>query len=140
VPITLEWLMEGWVLFARGFDETTVEDVQNVHRAGIEMSLQVPAGRLVHLIVDTREVSKTVSLIDLAKLGIRPAPNAGWSIFISSRNKFVNFLTSSVSMIMGLRFRQVNSWPEALRLLNQIDDSLPDLSQLPEPLANQEVS
>lgn len=85
----------------------------------------------VHNIIDATELGdfpKSLKVLRESSKYSVEHPNAGWNILVGfSSNPLLKFLSSAVSQITGVKFKQVDSIEEAQAVLRRVDSSLVEL-------------
>lgn len=129
MPYKLDWVVPGKVLFGRMWGEPKPDEIRefspSINRA--VASGQPP----VHCLVDVTGITRTpFNLRELNSFLNRDnTENFGWFILISD-NLLARFLGTAVIQLAQMRVRVFNDRPSALRFLNEIDSTLPDLATI----------
>jgi hypothetical protein len=134
MPQSVEWLVEDRVLLNRMWGDLTTDEINANSDNGIAMCESVSHDLQVHTILDGRFIDNIPSMKDMLGLKYRRARNTGWILMILSTNRVYKFLGSSFLQMMGVHFRIVETWADAVEILANADSTLPDLSYLPEKM------
>jgi hypothetical protein len=134
MPQALEWLIEDRVLFSRMWGEMTVEELRANSDNGIAMSDAVTHDLPVHTILDGRKMTDIPSMKDMLGIKYKRARNTGWIIMILSTNRLYKFMSSTFLQLVGVHFKIVETWSDAVSMIASADSTLPDLSYLPEKM------
>lgn len=137
MPYQTQWLLPGRIIYSHTIgvvvaDEVRamIKEVADLGRSRDEAMQQL----FVHQIVDATIVEKnTLSLPELKEIfgGNPPNPDLklGWTYSITPA-PLMRFFASLAMQWMGIRTIQVATVEEALKQLNERDDTLPDLDTL----------
>jgi hypothetical protein len=127
VPIETRWFLENRVSFTRLFGVVQDADLKAMD-AWLNACMNNSPERLVHHIIDARDITKPTSVRQAMQLTAPRHPRIGWAITIgATRNPMVRFLTALVVSAARLRYRDVTTLEEALAQFKILDPSLPDL-------------
>lgn len=133
MPYKVSWLVEKRVLYTRLYGYITAEELRS-QKAVIETFI-AESEHLLHMINDATETTGTdMGLRDLQNMPYASATNLGWAIYINP-NKLHRFFASVVTQLSGKRGREYATLDEGLRFLQDIDDTLPQLT-LPQKSAS----
>ena len=121
---SINWQIEGRVLYERIYGDTTIEELTELNGA-VNILISQQAIPPMHVIIDLsdiahyptnlREIAGTMRTNDRSKLG--------WTVIIT-QNRFVRYIASITIQLAGARFRIFGELPEAYRFLTSVDDSL----------------
>jgi len=135
MPFKVSWLVEKRVIFSQTSGYLTTDDLIT-HNSVMEEYARV-GENLVHIISDSTDVTgMNVGLRDLQKIRFPALPNLGWAISISPK-PMERFFASVMMQLTNKRGRQFATLEEALRFLQEIDETLPPLSIPEESLKSQ---
>lgn len=127
MPYEISWLVEKRVLYTRMYGYVTGEDLRN-NNADMQVFVQ-DSELLLHTITDATETTGTdMGLRDLQNTQFTSVDNLGWGIYISP-SKMNRFFASVITQLSKKRGRQFETLGEALKFLNEMDDTLPPLSK-----------
>ena len=127
MPYEISWLVDKRVLYTRMYGYVTGEDLRN-NNADMEAFVQ-DSELLLHTVTDATETTGTdMGLRDLQSTPFTSVENLGWGIYISP-SKMNRFFASVITQLSKKRGRQFETLDEALKFLNEMDDTLPPLSK-----------
>lgn len=128
----ITWYVEGRVVLSQHLHTATPADVaqMDVEYLALLEQADVP---LVHFIFDMSQQDSVPDLKTMANMQFTKHPRMGWSIVVGTLNPITRFLVSTVAQINKARFRSFTTLEEALRFLQDIDASLPDLMAVSTP-------
>ena len=82
----------------------------------------------VHTIIDAAGLINYPKNLGMLREGTSLSvkhPNTGWVLLVGfTGNPVLKFLSSAVSQVLGVRFKQVESLEDAKNVLSRVDDSL----------------
>lgn len=120
------WLEEDKVAFLEiigDFDDKgMIEFNQHMRDEYLEKG-QAP----VHCIIDAAGLSGYPRNLKALRSGTSISanhPKMGWVLLIGFENAMLGFLATTISQLLGLKFKQVRSLAEARDVLRRIDDRL----------------
>ena len=125
----LRWIREGQVLYSRYYGVVTMETM----RAGAEAFVNFLDGAdasKIHVVYDnTQQTKGPTNVMEIRRVSkpVFEHPKIGWNLVITP-NPLNKFLTSMLMQAYNVRWRTVNSYAEAMAVLQQIDTDLPVLS------------
>jgi hypothetical protein len=122
----ISWYLEGRVVLSEHFQAGTAEDVAQMDAEYLALLEQSDAP-LVHFIFDMSQQDSVPDLKTMANMQFTRHPRFGWSLVIGTLNPITRFLVSTVAQINKARFRSFTNREDALRFLQEMDSSLPDL-------------
>jgi len=128
MPYEISWLVDKRVLYTRmyGFISSEEMDAQNKEIAEYAQKSEL----LLHTLNDGIGVTGTsMGLRDLQNTQFNNFNNLGWAIYISP-SKMNRFFASVITQLSKKRGRQFATLEEGLRFLQEIDDTLPQISML----------
>jgi len=126
MPYEISWLVEKRVLYTRMYGYVTGEDLRNNNADMATYVLE--SEQLLHTVTDATETTGTdMGLRDLQNTQFTSVENLGWGIYISP-SKMNRFFASVITQLSKKRGRQFATLDEALKFLNEMDDTLPPLS------------
>jgi hypothetical protein len=134
MPYRFEWLCEERIKLFYMYGQVTADDFRNSNAASVEAVQSVSHNLPVHIILDGRNVAQLPNMGEMLGVKFKRAPNTGWVVMILSTNRLYKFIGSSFSQMIGLHFRIVESWSDAVSFLAEMDSTLPDLTDLPEKM------
>ncbi len=128
MPYEISWLVDKRVIFSQTSGFLIGDDFTALNAAMEEYARM--GENLIHIISDSTEVTgMDLGLRDLQKIRFPDLPNMGWAISISPR-QMERFFASVLMQLTNKRGRQFATLEEALRFLQEIDDTLPQLPML----------
>ena len=125
MPYKMSWLVEKRVVYTNMYGYVTGEDLEAQNK---EMESYIhESEQLLHMINDSTNTTGTdMGLRDLQKTQFPSVANLGWAIYVSP-SKMNRFFATVITQLMGKRGREFATIEEALRFLQDIDDTLPPL-------------
>ncbi len=128
MPYEISWLVDKRVLYTRMYGFVTGEELNAQNKDIGEYARQ--SELLLHTINDGIGVTGTsMGLRDLQNTQFNSLDNLGWAIYVSP-SKMNRFFASVITQLSKKRGRQFATLGEALKFLNEMDDTLPPLSLL----------
>ncbi|MCA0456234.1 MAG: hypothetical protein LCI00_19805 [Chloroflexi bacterium] len=126
MPYNISWLVEKRVLYTHMYGYITAEELRS-QKAVVEKFI-AESEHLLHMINDAAETTGTdMGLRDLQNMQYANAANLGWAIYVNP-NKLHRFFASVVTQLSGKRGREYATLEEGLRFLQDMDDTLPQLT------------
>jgi hypothetical protein len=130
MPIETRWYLEDRVAYARLSGVVTDADLQAMDAWMIQCMETSPA-MLVHHIIDAKDITQPTSARQAMQLKAPRHAKMGWGITIGiNLNPMLRFLTALIVSVARIRYRDVNTFDEALAQLQTFDPNLPDLAQI----------
>ncbi len=127
MPYEISWLVDKRVIYTRMYGYVTGEDLRN-NNADMQAFVQ-DSELLLHTITDATETTGTdMGLRDLQNTQFTSVENLGWGIYISP-SKMNRFFAGIITQLNKKRGRQFETLDEALKFLNEMDNTLPPLSK-----------
>ena len=123
----ISWYVEGRVVITEHFQAVTTEEVAQMDKAYVTLLEQSDAV-LVHFLFDLRQHDSVPDLKTMSHMEFTKHPRFGWTIVVGHINPITRFLVSTVAQINKARFRSFTTMEDALRFLQEMDSSLPDLT------------
>lgn len=123
------WLVEGHLILVRMWGAWTDDDLRafDEHACRILETINVP---LVHIIFESSELESVPSIKALRDVRSRTHPRAGWSLEVGVHNPILRFVMSAAAQMVKNRIRFFPSLADAVAFIQDVDSTLPDLSQL----------
>lgn len=121
---SLTWLIEGRIAYIEGSGNLTDDEVINLDQQMLAYLEQATATK-IHFLFDTRDIDGLPGLKYLSAMEAPDHPAMGWQIVIGDMNPMVKFMVTMVAKINRARFQLVDSYVEALELLQKVDTTLP---------------
>lgn len=125
--VRVQWLEEGVVTLVEyigNFDNDSIKDLNIFVAENFLAHGQGP----VHNIIDAKQLGDFPKNLNVLREGSKHSvehPNAGWNILVGFNiNPVWKFLSSAVSQVLGVKFKQVDTIDEAKRVLQRIDKRL----------------
>ncbi|MBN8635535.1 MAG: hypothetical protein J0M07_09460 [Anaerolineae bacterium] len=134
MPVGLAWLVEGKLILAKGWHALRADELPDFDERVLATIDQV-SGSLLHGIHDYSEVETMPRIQDLSKLKSGRHPKIGWVVVIGLDDRLLKFFVSTTLQIFGVRIRFMDNMEAALAFLQEVDSTLPDLSQIDIPAA-----
>lgn len=128
MPIQYSWLVEGRIILLEAIDQITLQDIQaedEIMRGFFSQS-NAP---LIHVLADETRPEKMPDLKSFAASNWVKDPRVGWFILYGLKHKFLRFVLTVGAQLFRLRTRIFDTREEAIDFLQNIDDTLPDLTQ-----------
>lgn len=132
MPYEILWIIEGRVILGR-FSGVLEADtlVQFSDEIGVQIAAHYqPGGPLIHFINDSRHTSGmqfSMKMLQSAVRTMKHADGVGWNIHIV--NSHLNQMFAALGdQFAGNRSRQFFTPEDACAFLNEIDDSLPEIT------------
>jgi len=125
------WFVDGRVIYQRFYGAVTLEELAEASRAVREFVTEGTAP--VHGLIDITAVHQhptSPAEIRRALRDLRFDPRRGWIIVIGV-DPITRYLASVVFQLLGLRFRTLDTFDEALHFLALHDETLDELTLLP---------
>ncbi|MBK8138822.1 MAG: hypothetical protein IPK52_23910 [Chloroflexi bacterium] len=91
--------------------------------------LEASTKTFVHGIYDYSGLNGLPPLRELTNLRVGKHPRVGWSVFTGVHNVLLKFFASVTVQFFGQRVRFVDTNADALKFLQSVDATLPDLSR-----------
>jgi len=127
MPFETKWYVEGRVATAYNWGELTLEQLR---ATSAELLTLVRSGTApVHLVVDTRDVTKMPSSFLPMLKEIEPfrhEPKTGWSIMLTN-NSLLHFFGLLGSNLVKSPYRAVRTYEEVNEVLERVDLTLKGL-------------
>ncbi len=128
MPYEISWLVDKRVLYTRMYGFVTSEELNAQNKDIGEYARH--SELLLHTINDGISVTGTsMGLRDLQNTQFNDLGNLGWAIYVSP-SKMNRFFASVITQLSKKRGRQFSTLDEALKFLNEMDDTLPPLTAL----------
>jgi hypothetical protein len=131
MPYRLSWYHENHVVFASVSGNFTVAEFEAYGEELVESYLD-SAPHPIHIISDASQMERFPTQVWTAIRATEPwlrHRNLGWIILLSSGgNAMLRFLISAVNQVVGIRYHVVETSEEAYMLLQQLDNTLPELT------------
>ncbi len=124
----ISWYVEGRVVLSEHLQAATLEDVARMDAEYLVLLEQSDAP-LVHFIFDMSQQDSVPDLKTMSSMQFTKHPRFGWSLVVGHLNPITRFLVSTVAQINKARFRSFTHREDALRFLQEMDSSLPDLTR-----------
>ena len=128
MPVLLDWLIEGEVIYHYWWDIGTIEDVHFVNETTLQMYEQYPERSAMHTVVDSLDQTK----VDANLLEIRQSytivnhPRTGWAV-MALPNPFMRFAANFLFQF-GLgdntRMRMLKNPEACIKFLKDVDRSI----------------
>lgn len=128
----LRWIQEGHVLFSRYYGVVTMDTMRAGASAFVEF-LDKTEFPQVHVVYDnTQQTKGPTNLVEIRRVSkpVFEHPKIGWNIVVTP-NPLNKFLTSMLMQAYNVHWRAVNSYEEAMKVLQKIDPSLVLASEPP---------
>lgn len=120
------WLEEGKVAFLEiigDFDDQGMVEF-NTHLRDTYLEVgEAP----VHCIIDAAGLSGYPRNLKALRSGTSISvkhPNTGWVLLVGFENAMLGFLATTISQLLGVKFKHVRSLEEARKVLSRIDDRI----------------
>jgi hypothetical protein len=124
MPYSIQWYIEGQVLFIRFQGVMTVPEMQTYVETLLPF-YETTTEKQVHAIIDARYITKSLSLIDLIKVLHKPPhPRMGWNIQVDENHTWMRPVTNVVTQILNIRNRSCNTFDEGFTFLAAQDKSI----------------
>jgi len=114
MPVKMDWIIPGQVIYHRWWGVGTLEDIQWVNQKSLDMYAQYPDRPLIHTFTNgTGQEKIGVSLQEMRKTyTVLDHPQTGW-IILTSDNPLITFI-SNIALQIGRKSR--------IRFINEIDE------------------
>jgi hypothetical protein len=124
MPYEMHWYIPNRVVYTQFTDHVSTEEFESVESA---MKQFLAEGTpMIHHIVDFQMVEsvsdktwhskKPLSQIELGR--------HGWAVLVNSKSAYIRFLTFTMAQAAGVRYREVNSFDDAILFLERADETL----------------
>lgn len=132
MPVKAAWYIPDQVFYLELTGNITVHDLEILAQISAYL-IETYRGVMIHNVTDTSHIEKlSISLPDVIRTFkvFSKSQLSGWVIFVGDVNKILHFIMSTLSQLLGYKFRVFKTLEEGLTFLNNADRSLPAL--LPE--------
>ncbi len=129
MPHMISWLVEGRVVLVYMAGSPDLEEA-SVFDQEIRSYLQEATAPLAHVILNVSELEQLPSLTTLSKFHWPRHPKTGWMVVYPQPNRITGFVMSVASQLFNARFRPFDTLDETLAFLQEVDSTLPDLSNV----------
>lgn len=125
------WLEENKIAYIEYIGDFDDEGVIELNRFVAENYLD-KGDPPVHNIIDASQLGSFPKNLSALREGSSYSvkhPNAGWMILVGfGSNPLLKFLSSAVSQVLGVKFKQVDTLEDAKSILRRVDNSLATLA------------
>jgi hypothetical protein len=132
MPYHIGWFIEGRIAYVHMEGVSTPEEAHSFDQE-IKKFLDSAQAPLLHMIFDTGGVTHLPNIKTLSRFTWPRHPANGWVASFPKSNQFINLITSIVAQVFKARYRQFDSFEEALAFLQHVDSTLPNLSAVDRP-------
>lgn len=130
--LIFNWIIEKRIIIFRVDGTISAEELRSSSLQLSEM-LSEGEGNLVHVLFDLSTAQAAPMPMGIINTSVRPFmahPQLGWTIAFGTQNSIVRMMASVVSQVFRARFRSCGDFKEAVRTLQSLDATLPDLEFL----------
>lgn len=130
--LTINWIIEKRIINFRVDGTISAEELRSGSQQMGEM-LSESGEKLVHVLFDLSTAQAAPMPMGIINTSVRPFmahPQLGWMVAYGTQNSIVRMMASVVSQVFRARFRSSVDFNEAVRTLQSLDASLPDLQFL----------
>lgn len=126
MPYQTSWLVEKRVIYAKLYGYVTEDEITAYYHSLADFAKE--SELLLHTLTDSTDMTgMQMSFRELQNMRFNGISNLGWAILISP-SKLNRFFASVITQLSNKRGRQFATLEEGLHFLQEIDDSLPHLS------------
>lgn len=117
------WIEDGvvaYIEFIGDFDELGIIEVNEHLRDNYLDKGSAP----VHAIIDASGMTgypRSLKVLQQSTAISVKHPNIGWVILIGFDNPLIKFLSTAVSQVLGVKFKQVETFEQAKEVLKRVD-------------------
>ncbi|MGB1287540.1 MAG: hypothetical protein ACPG7F_13455 [Aggregatilineales bacterium] len=126
MPVKIEWLVEGRVIFVHAAGEFTSTELKTMDDRIIQL-LDSSTWKRVHVLSSTGDLTSIPDLETLRTLQYFRHPRLGWTVACGFTSLFRRHSTHLIGRALNLRFRLVKTLEEGAHSLNYVEKDLPDL-------------
>lgn len=126
MPVSIDWLIEGRVIFQYWWGIGTLDDVHRVNAQTLAMYEQYPNQSNIHTIADSSDqdsVQSSISDIRGAYTGL-DHPQTGWILLIVNNNSVVRLIGNIILRISPVKFQLFRNLTDSLNALERIDPTI----------------
>jgi len=128
MPVSLDWLVEGEVIYHHWWGVGTIEDVRYVNERTLAMYAQHPDRPLIHTIANSIDQSKNTASFSETRTEYTGLDHdqTGWILLVGA-NPIVRFAANIILQIGRkdkARIRMVASMDEAIDWLTKMDSTI----------------
>ncbi len=126
MPYRVSWLIEGRVILAELTGNLTREELKPYDQM-ICQYLDSASAPQVHYLVDASRVQNLPGPTALKDFTFLYHPRMGWTAAVGIQSPLVRWVGNALSKLFNVRARELTSVDEALKFLQSVDTTLPDL-------------
>lgn len=138
MTVGVTWLIEGKLVLLKSWGTMSVAEMEMMDSRICEM-LDSSKEQLVHAIHDHTLIDHLPSPKNMMKLKVGSHARVGWLFIVGIDNKLMKFFASVTGQAFHIRLRFMDTVEEALKFLQDIDSTLPDLQSLDFAAANARI-
>lgn len=122
---SVSWLVENHIVLLRLYDVFAPTEIAPTFKETVNLIETSPLPR-VHTIVDTLDVIKMGSLVDVVKelRAIVPSPKSDWTIIVMTAAPLIRWVTDAGLQVTQFRYRRVATIAEALAAARHLDETI----------------
>lgn len=140
MPVDIEWFLENRIVLVHFRGVISLEEIVEAANMTNEYVEKCDAP-LLHTLHDASELKQLPhnlkAIRDATQDGFNQ-PKVGWIVAYEVHDKLVAFLGNVTMQLFRVRYRLVNTQPEALDFLNAVDSTLPPLRPIAEQRQRQQ--
>lgn len=126
MPVLLDWLIEGEVIYQHWWGTGTLDDARHVNQRTLELFQQYPDRPLIHSIVNALHQEKTeVSIASARRIyTVLDHRQLGWVLMVSN-NAFLIFFGNIILQLRSkIRFRIQKRLDDSIDFLKETDSNI----------------
>lgn len=129
MPVNLSWYIENRVIQIINEGQISDDDMLRIDQPIIDL-MNASSFPLVHMIVDNSKATYTPSVKTITQAKFPRHTKCGWVVLVGPANSFMKFVNAVVTNVFKTRNRMFDTFEEAVAFLNEVDSTLPALSDM----------
>lgn len=140
MPFETDWYLKNRVILTRITGEMDTNEIRALNDRAVGMidnaELSDSATPLVHHLINIEEMTGFPRKINEVSNSVTFAsPQMGWLIIVGKVNPIIRFFGGVITQVSKIRFRVIETMPEALEFLQEVDPSLKGRLVEPAPVS-----
>ena len=121
-----QWIVPGRVIYIHAEGMATEDEVLS-HDQRMEPFLAEVGTERFHVVLDVQDTTGMPPFGAFRKVQWSRDPRLGFFVITGISNQLGRFSASVITQMIGLNYRFAATVPDALKLMNEMDTSLPNL-------------
>jgi hypothetical protein len=130
MPLEYTWFLDGRIVLMQGSGILTTEDFAKEEIIMRQFLDQAPK---IHILIDDRQLDRFPPISVMRSSQWIQDQRVGWFIIFGLRNRLLSVIASTLMRVFGVNGRIFGTFEESIAFLQKVDETLPNLTTLPQP-------